>query len=59
MLFLYKINYWGDQKRFSTDILSKRLKVCNMFYNSGVQVGDTLDLPSIITVVFLHGEYKV
>jgi len=27
-----------------------------MFYNSGVQVADTIDLPSIITVVFLHGE---
>jgi len=56
MLFLYKINYCGDQKRFSTYILSKRSKVCNMFYNSGVQVADTIDLPSIITVVFLHGE---
>jgi len=27
-----------------------------MFYNSAVQVGDTVDLPSILTVVFPHGE---
>lgn len=56
MLILCKINYEGDQKRFSTDVLSKRPKVCNMLYNSGLQVGDTINLPSIITVDFLHGE---